>query len=175
MTRVSFLTTLLALALFAGLTIPVPVAAQSGSQTLCDQYARNAVAQQQLNLNRGCGFSGGQGGAGWGSDYRAHYDWCRRVSVATSAHHTQIRNSMLSHCQPRMYKSRWDKVSGPGGGWTTGWVPNVSSPICGHGANGCSCGGRNYCGTYKSGQSTYWWPYGCNGPAWIIRCTSVPQ
>ncbi len=38
------------------------------------------------------------------------------------------------------------------------------------------CGaGRNYCGTYRSGQTTYWWPQGCNGPRWVIRCTSVPQ
>ncbi len=73
------------------------------------------------------------------------------------------------------YKSRWDKIGGPGGGWTTGWVYNHTAPICGHYASGCSCYGRNYCGNYRSGQWTYWWPRGCRGPRWRIRCTSRRQ
>lgn len=77
--------------------------------------------------------------------------------------------------QDQKYESRWDKISGRGGAWTTGWVPNHDAPICGHFASGCNCNGRNYCGTYRSGQVTGWWPRGCNGPFWRIRCTSRPQ
>jgi len=76
---------------------------------------------------------------------------------------------------PHLFKSRWDKIAGPGGPWTTDWVPNVTDQVCGHSAPGCSCPGHNYCGIYKNGDVTYWWPQGCAGPMWTIRCTSVPQ
>ncbi|MHA1538394.1 MAG: hypothetical protein ACTSUD_12635, partial [Alphaproteobacteria bacterium] len=72
-------------------------------------------------------------------------------------------------------KSRWDKIGGPGGGWSTGWVRNQRQRICGHRARGCSCFGWNYCGNYRSGQTTSWWPRGCGGPRWKIRCTSARQ
>lgn len=73
------------------------------------------------------------------------------------------------------FRSRWDKIGGLGGPWTTGWVPNHTFQGCGHQAPGCSCGGQNYCGTYRDGATTYWWAKGCGGPRWTIRCTSVPQ
>ncbi|MBL4783820.1 MAG: hypothetical protein JKY49_00160 [Cohaesibacteraceae bacterium] len=69
------------------------------------------------------------------------------------------------------YKSRWDQV---GGSWTTGWVRNHPERICGAGAH-CVCNGQNLCGKYKNGQSTYWWPRGCQARPMKIQCTSVPQ
>lgn len=78
--------------------------------------------------------------------------------------------SIAAFSQQTTYQSRWDRI---GGSWTTGWVPNHSQPICGHQAAGCNCGGQNYCGTYKSGASAYWWPHGCAAERWTIKCTSV--
>jgi hypothetical protein len=72
------------------------------------------------------------------------------------------------------FMSRWDKVSGPGGPWSTGWVTNVPRQICGSSV-GCACGGANYCGEYNNGDVIPTWPNGCAAPAWQIRCTSVPQ
>jgi len=217
------------------------------SNAHCRWYAQTADNQQRQNLRRRCGYKGGQGGAGWGINYRAHYDWCKRVPVGTSNRHVQIRNDLLRRCRPtgggnrafcnryadtavnqnrqnirrrcgfrgnrwsnnraghfnwcmrvsrrsanaetngrvsqlrncrrggrRLFKSRWDKIGGPGGPWTTGWVRNHTQPVCGHRAPGCRCG-RGYCGNYRSGATTYTWPRGCRGPRWRIRCTSVPQ
>lgn len=74
-----------------------------------------------------------------------------------------------------LFVSRWDKIAGPGGSWSTGWVPNVPRQICGHSHVGCACPGYNFCGEYGNGAETYWWPHGCHKPVWKIRCTSVPQ
>ncbi|HXP77597.1 MAG TPA: PAN domain-containing protein [Stellaceae bacterium] len=76
--------------------------------------------------------------------------------------------------QQQAFRSRWDKVAGPGGAWTTGWVPNMPRPICGH-TVGCACGGANYCGEYQSGAEAPYWPNGCGAPSWTVRCTSEPQ
>jgi hypothetical protein len=66
------------------------------------------------------------------------------------------------------YQARWDQV---GGNWTTGWVDG-NRPACIHG-NGCACGGANYCGTYRNGNTTTAWPYSCARPndTWQLRCT----
>ncbi|MCP5266926.1 MAG: hypothetical protein H6934_12490 [Burkholderiaceae bacterium] len=141
----------------------------------CRDYANTAVRQNQANLNRRCGFKG----ARWQSSFNVHYNWCRGVSPSAANGETQARNQQLAQCGARStgrYESRWDKIAGSGGSWTTGWVRNHTEPVCGHGASGCNCGsGRNFCGTYRSGATTYWWPRGCNGPRWTIRCTSRPQ
>ncbi|MFI4935779.1 MAG: PAN domain-containing protein [Caulobacterales bacterium] len=73
-----------------------------------------------------------------------------------------------------LYMSRWDKVGGPGGDWSTGWVMNVPRQMCA--ANtGCACGGVNYCGEHQSGEVVPNWPAGCGTPQWLLRCTSQPQ
>lgn len=38
----------------------------------CERYARMAVAQNEENLRRRCGYTG----ARWQSDFRGHYEWC---------------------------------------------------------------------------------------------------
>ena len=45
------------------------------SRTWCDQYAKTAVAQNQENQNRRCGYAG----EAWQSDYNAHFEWCMSV------------------------------------------------------------------------------------------------
>ncbi len=76
--------------------------------------------------------------------------------------------------QIQAYECRWDKVAGPGGAWTTGWVPDHATPECGHMAAGCACPGQNYCGKYPAGASTYWWTQGCGVQPWTIRCSCRP-
>lgn len=70
-----------------------------------------------------------------------------------------------------VFRSRWDHV---GGSWTTGWVYNHSLQVCGHGAN-CNCDGFDNCGTWPSGSTVFYWPQGCGGPRWTLKCTSEPQ
>lgn len=78
-----------------------------------------------------------------------------------------------------LYKSRWDKIGGPGGSWTTGWVPNHTFPGCGRVPPSCGiCPGTNPCGNYSSGAVVTHAPYGVQGNCsvyWQLKCTSVPQ
>ncbi len=84
---------------------------------------------------------------------------------------------LTSPSSARDYKARWDQV---GGSWTTGWVhQSPSNPTygtanankCGHFHNpGSTCAG-GYAGWYTNGQVTSFWPRGCGGPRWRIRCT----
>lgn len=144
-----------------------------GTPGYCRNYANTAVAQNRQNQQYGCGYGGNR----WTANFQGHYQWCIG-NPGSAASEEAARNQQLASCRARAqrYESRWDKIAGPGGSWTTGWVGNHTAPVCGHGAQGCNCGsGRNYCGTYSSGKTTYWWPRGCSGPRWTIRCTSRPQ
>ncbi len=144
-----------------------------GKQAFCQRYSNTAISQQRQNLSRQCGFRG----ARWQVNYNNHYNWCLRASTGSANSETNARTTQLRQCRPaqsRLFRSRWDKIGGPGGPWTTGWVPNHTQQICGHQHAGCRCG-AGYCGNYRSGATTYWWPNGCQGPRWTIRCTSVPQ
>ncbi len=144
----------------------------TGTNAFCDRYARRAIDQHRQNLSRRCGLRG----ARWQSNYDNHYNWCRGVNRSQASGETNARTALLGQCRGSsgLFRSRWDKIGGPGGPWSTGWVPNQNQQICGHFHPGCRCGG-GFCGTYRSGATTYWWPQGCSGPRWRIRCTSVPQ
>ena len=86
-----------------------------------------------------------------------------------------ILTVMSSTADATTYKARWDQV---GGSWSTGWVTqSTSNPTygnnankCGHFHHGANCG-SGYAGWYRSGSVTHWWPRGCSGPHWKIRCT----
>ncbi|MHA1537478.1 MAG: LCCL domain-containing protein, partial [Alphaproteobacteria bacterium] len=106
---------------------------------ICRNYAQNAVNQNRQNLRRRCGYGGGR----WQSNYRAHYNWCLRANNNWRQRETNARNIGLRRCRGNrgLFKSRWDKIGGPGGGWSTGWVRNQRQRICGHRARGCSCFG----------------------------------
>jgi hypothetical protein len=49
--------------------------AMSGPGIRCEQYARDAIARNEENISKGCGF----GGPAWSGNYSHHYDWCMRV------------------------------------------------------------------------------------------------
>ena len=72
------------------------------------------------------------------------------------------------------YSCRWDKVSGPGGAWSTGWVPGHPTPYCGASAVNRVCGSSNFSAAQPSGTSISYWPQGCAAPSWIIQCTCKP-
>lgn len=72
------------------------------------------------------------------------------------------------------YWGRWDRI---GGGWTTGWIRHSGNAyVCGHRHWGCRCGRISYCGNYRNGAVTTWWPRGCGRgrPVWRIRCSIRP-
>ena len=153
------------------------LAGATNKASFCRNYASTAVSQNKQNIRRGCGYRGNR----WTNDYKGHYNWCMRVNRSTANSETNARTNDLQRCQqPAMYKSRWDKVGGPGGAWTTGWVYNHTRQVCGHGAPPCNwCPGRqSACGEYPSGSVITHTPYGGSGDCntrWRLRCTSVPQ
>ena len=64
-------------------------------QSLCADYARTAVEQNDLNLLNRCGY----GGSRWSAQYKDHYRWC--VSVGRKARRTErvTRERALSKCE----------------------------------------------------------------------------
>jgi len=60
----------------------------------CEQYAQNAVAEHQQNLQNQCGFTGPR----WSSDFQGHYGWCLAVSSADAQRETAERNNELMRC-----------------------------------------------------------------------------
>ena len=71
--------------------------AAGDNRARCDQYARTAVAQNQENLNRKCGF----GGDAWNANYNAHFDWCMRVDRSWPDSENRKRQESLNRCAPR--------------------------------------------------------------------------
>lgn len=57
----------------------------------CRNYAEAAVAQQQQNLERRCGFSGGR----WLADFNAHYQWCIQVPQSAAENENRARAQAL--------------------------------------------------------------------------------
>lgn len=60
----------------------------------CRSYTNQAIAQQQENKRRGCGFAG----ARWHVDYNRHYNSCLRSMVPWSTRETNIRKNALKKC-----------------------------------------------------------------------------
>ena len=70
-------------------------------------------------------------------------------------------------------KSEGDSAgSMPSGGWTTGWVRNHEEPYCGHGQVGTACENEIGTGYYKTGLTSKYFPFGCSGSRWYIKCTA---
>lgn len=65
----------------------------------CSAYARGAVAQNEENLRRGCGY----GGPRWQSNYDNHYGWCIREGwmFDGTAAENNARSEGLAKCQPK--------------------------------------------------------------------------
>jgi hypothetical protein len=53
------------------------VSANADTNLNCDAYAKAAIAEQQQNLQLGCGFSG----PAWQDNYQAHFAWCQSPGI----------------------------------------------------------------------------------------------
>jgi hypothetical protein len=72
------------------------------------------------------------------------------------------------------YQCRWDKVGGAGGPWAIDWVPGHKTPNCGASAVNRVCGTTDGSAAQPSGAVIAYWPQGCGGPQWTIKCTCRP-
>ncbi|HOW54066.1 MAG TPA: hypothetical protein PLR60_05355, partial [Syntrophorhabdaceae bacterium] len=66
----------------------------------CQQYASTAVSQNQENLRRNCGFTGGR----WTNEYQGHYNWCLAVQQSVADAETNARANDLRQCQQQPNK-----------------------------------------------------------------------
>jgi hypothetical protein len=74
---------------------PQPPQPPAGDQERCQQYARSAVAQNQQNLSRRCGFSGSR----WSADHNFHYRWCLGVPrSSTDSEYNARENDLRNRC-----------------------------------------------------------------------------
>lgn len=101
--------------------------------TVCQTYARDAVARNVENLRRHCGYVGPR----WQSDLNAHLEWCRGVSNRNSsqlAAEQQARSDMLDACLHELKDAIWGTNAAnqifrwTGTGWkqVTGELKHVS-------------------------------------------------
>lgn len=68
--------------------------AAAAPHVVCLNYANTAVAQNQRNVNRGCGYSGPR----WTFNWQGHYNWCRAVSFGAQQSEINIRRNRLIAC-----------------------------------------------------------------------------
>lgn len=138
----------------------------------CRNYVRTAINQNYQNRRQRCGYRGRR----WHPNQQSHFSYCLRASVGQRNAETRARSRALGRCAGRpLYRSRWVKIGGPGGAWSSGWARNQTAPVCHQRSTTCICMGRNFCGRYTNLQTTFWWPRGCRGPRWLIQCMSEPQ
>ena len=71
-------------------------AANTGAhaQATCDWYAKTALDQQKVNVDRKCGFKG----QAWSSDRASHMNWCRDVAPDRWKTQAQQREQQLEKC-----------------------------------------------------------------------------
>jgi hypothetical protein len=66
----------------------------SNNQRRCKQYAETAVRANQINISKGCGFTG----RGWSNDYNGHFNWRLNVSENAAHQETQARKIAIDNC-----------------------------------------------------------------------------
>jgi hypothetical protein len=73
-------------------------AAQAADAEYCKGYASAALHQVRgARSNPAC--APGAQGARWAQDYRVHYDWCLRQSVAATGEERDARTNYLRACR----------------------------------------------------------------------------
>ena len=87
----------LALSGLVGLGAVVALAAPASAQATCDWYGRQAIKQQQENLEKKCGLAGPE----WSADLKAHMAWCSSVAPDVSKKAAQSRDTALAACKPK--------------------------------------------------------------------------
>ncbi|MCP5060691.1 MAG: hypothetical protein GY937_28675 [bacterium] len=82
-------------------------ARKSDQETRCLAYAEAAVIQNEDNLARSCGFTGGR----WSDDSPGHFDWCMGASEPASAAEGEARNAALRDgCKKPVKKTCWTET-----------------------------------------------------------------
>jgi hypothetical protein len=61
----------------------------------CDEYAKQAVEANQVNVTKICGFTGGP----WSFNYEAHKQWCLGQQPRQVQQETDARNGLIKTCQ----------------------------------------------------------------------------
>lgn len=82
------------LSLSAAAAIGCMSAAPALAQATCDWYAKTALEQHKVNLERKCGLKG----LSWSSDRQAHMAWCATVAPDEWKKQAQLRDQALSKC-----------------------------------------------------------------------------
>jgi hypothetical protein len=71
------------------------LSAQAQEELNCGAYASAAVAQQQHNVQQGCGFTG----PAWSADFNAHFAWCQSgAQMADLTREDRARSDLLAQC-----------------------------------------------------------------------------
>jgi len=76
---------------------------QCGSKKGCDQYAEEAVRQNETNREKECNYKG----PNWHSDFDAHYKWCMKEIPGRIDSARQDREKALKECRAPRDKCEW--------------------------------------------------------------------
>lgn len=82
------------------------------NRVYCSQYARLAIAEQNENIQRGCGYNDGT----WHTGYDAHYQWCMHNGRGAADQQHDRRMQQLSHCEPGRSATPGARHAGPQAG-----------------------------------------------------------
>lgn len=79
------------------------VSAKADTNLNCDAYAKAAIAEQQQNLQLGCGFSG----PAWQDNYQAHFNWCQSpgIGITHVSGEDASRLNALAQCKQAKTKT----------------------------------------------------------------------
>lgn len=84
-----------ALALVAGGVLLAGTAVvKAADREFCEEYARAAINQARINLERNCRFAGPR----WATEWHVHYDWCLDNSVHNAEEERAIRTGSIRRC-----------------------------------------------------------------------------
>jgi hypothetical protein len=138
-----------------------PAAADSQIGDICTRRAKDAVGQNRINQELGCGFKGGQ----WSGDFQSHFKRCQKIGAREEMRNYKKRLNELNACRDRN-KAQAPKSTNPAPG-NTGYGTREKKPSANQSM-------RDYCQRYASAavkaqkdnkrlKCGYW------GPAWHTR------
>ncbi|MGH1418761.1 MAG: hypothetical protein ACRBCJ_07875 [Hyphomicrobiaceae bacterium] len=79
----------------AALATIVALPTIASAQASCKWYATTSLKQQQENERLKCGFEG----PAWGSNLKAHMNWCASVPPSVWKQSAQERDKKLAECE----------------------------------------------------------------------------
>lgn len=87
------------------------VSAQADPNLNCDAYAKAAVAEQQQNLQLGCGLTG----LPWQDNYQVHFNWCQSpgIGIMDISGADQFRLGALAQCKQAKNQSAARPANAP--------------------------------------------------------------